>query len=68
MNNQRQLSLVTSTYCTDFKEYFPIGLTYSASYSGTKITWRNRLETLYLGQNYDMNLPTNEIQRRDAVL
>ena len=67
MNNQRQLSLVTSTYCTDFKEYFPIGLTYSASYSGTKITWRNRLETLYLGQNYDMILPTNDQRGRSEV-
>ncbi|MFG0247681.1 MAG: prepilin-type N-terminal cleavage/methylation domain-containing protein [Phycisphaeraceae bacterium JB051] len=67
MNNQRQLSLVTSAYCTDHKEFFPIGLTYSGSYSGTKITWRNRLETMYLGQNYNMNLATNDQRGRSEV-
>ncbi|HAI11470.1 MAG TPA: hypothetical protein DCM28_07175 [Phycisphaerales bacterium] len=67
MNNQRQLSLVTATYTTDHKEYFPIGLTYSDSFSGTKITWRNRLDTLYLGQNYNMELATNDQRGQSQV-
>lgn len=67
MSNQRQIGVVTATYCTDFKEYFPIGLTYSASYSGDKVTWRNLLDTIYLNQNYNRNASINDQRGQSKI-
>ena len=54
MSNQRQIAIVTNTYITDHQEYFPIGMSYTGNWKGNKVSWRNRLDTMYLSKSYDI--------------
>lgn len=67
MNNQRQIGIVTTTYITDHQDWFPIGMTYTGNWSGQKISWRNRLDTLYLNQSYNMEATNNDYRGQSEV-
>lgn len=67
MSNQRQLGVVNMAYITNHKDYFPIGMSYTGNYTGNKISWRNRLDTLYLNQRYNIDAASNDYRGQSSV-